>query len=147
MGGNSMSKYDILKLDNQLCFALYACTREITKMYQPYLDKLGLTYTQYITMLVLWENPKISFKDLSSKLFLDSGTLTPLLKKLENMGLLDRKRDPSDERSVIISLTTKGEEMKKAALHIPENILCSTGLSAEEAIALREQIKGILNQF
>lgn len=142
-----MSKYDILKLDNQLCFALYACTREVTKMYQPYLDKLGLTYTQYITMLVLWENPKISFKDLSSKLFLDSGTLTPLLKKLENMGLVDRKRDPSDERSVIISLTTKGEEMKEAALHIPRNILCSTGLSAEEAIALREQIKGILNQL
>lgn len=142
-----MDKYDMLKLDNQLCFALYACSREITKAYQPHLDKLGLTYTQYVTMLVLWETPKISFKELSLRLHLDSGTLTPLLKKLEGNGLVERRRDSSDERSVIISLTAKGEALREEAVKIPANMACSTGLSLEEATALREQLKKLIGQI
>lgn len=136
-----------LKLDNQLCFALYACSREITKLYRPYLDALGLTYTQYITLLVLWENNIINIKELCSRLYLDSGTLTPLLKKLENMKLLERKRDPNDERSVIISLTSEGKALKNKAIEIPSKIFCSSGLSIDEAISLRGQLKTIIERL
>lgn len=134
---------DALKLENQLCFALYACSREIIKIYTPYLKKLGLTYTQYITLLVLWENHIISVKDLGSTLFLDSGTLTPLLKKLENMSLIERERDLSDERKVLVSLTPLGENLREQALDIPENILCETNLSPDEAARLRQELKNL----
>lgn len=142
-----MNKEDILKLDNQLCFAMYTCTREITKIYRPHLDKLGLTYTQYITMLVLWETPEITVKDLGSRLYLDSGTLTPLLKKLENAGLVERKRDPADERNVIVSLTPKGVEMKTSAEEIPGKVFCSSGMTLDEAVALREQLQKVIKQI
>ena len=98
-------KYEALKLDNQLCFALYACSREITKLYKPVLDKLGITYTQYISLLVLWEKDNITVKEIGNKLHLDSGTLTPLLKKLECMELVKRNRDTVDERKVYVKLT------------------------------------------
>ncbi len=142
-----MNKDDLLKLDNQLCFAFYTCSREIIRQYKPYLDKLGITYTQYVTMLVLWESPKISVKGLGDKLYLDSGTLTPLLKRLEASGLITRERDAMDERSVIISLTPKGKDIQKSAYEIPEKIFCSTGLSVDEAISLREQIKKLIRQM
>jgi MarR family transcriptional regulator, organic hydroperoxide resistance regulator len=142
-----MNKADVLKLDNQLCFAMYTCSREITKVYKPYLDELGLTYTQYITMLVVWETPVITVKDLGIRLHLDSGTLTPLLKKLEGLGLVERKRDSSDERSVIISLTHNGSELKKRAEKIPSKVFCGSGLSIEEAVLLREQLKKIIKHI
>ena len=136
--------YEALKLDNQLCFALYACSREITKLYKPVLDTLGITYTQYISLLVLWERDNITIKDLGLKLHLDSGTLTPLLKKLESMGLITRTRDTVDERKVYVTLTHKGIELKNVAVEIPNTILCSTGLTHENAQLLKENITSLL---
>jgi DNA-binding MarR family transcriptional regulator len=135
---------EALKLDNQLCFALYACSREITKLYKPILDKFGITYTQYISLLVLWEKDNITVKELGAKLHLDSGTLTPLLKKLESMNLVKRNRDTIDERNVYVSLTQNGNELKKMAIEIPSKILCSTGLSLETAVILKENIDSLL---
>lgn len=133
-----------LKLDNQLCFALYACSREITKLYKPELDKLGITYTQYISLLVLWEKDNITVKEIGIKLHLDSGTLTPLLKKLECMNLVKRTRDTVDERNVYIKLTPTGVELKKMAIGIPNKILCSIGLSRQSVILLKENINLLL---
>lgn len=135
---------EALKLDNQLCFALYACSREITKLYKPILDELSLTYTQYIALLVLWEKDNITVKEMGKKLHLDSGTLTPLLKKLENMDLVRRIRDTVDERNVYVTLTLKGTELKKMAIEIPSKIFCSTGLSIESAIELKGNITSLL---
>lgn len=135
---------EILKLDNQLCFALYACSREINKLYKPYLDTLGITYTQYVTLLVLWEKDNLTVKELGIKLHLDSGTLTPLLKKLESMDIIVRLRDKEDERNVYVKLTDKGSEMKEKALQIPNKVFCETGLSLEEVISLRESLKHLL---
>lgn len=139
--------YDSLKLDNQLCFALYACSKEITKAYKPLLDKFGITYTQYITLLVLWEQNNLTVKELGKKLHLDSGTLTPLLKKLEKMQFIERVRDTKDERNVYIVLTEKGANIKDIAVEIPKAMLCSTGLSKEEATVLREKLKLLLNNL
>lgn len=139
--------YESLKLDNQLCFALYACAKEVTRIYKPVLDKFGITYTQYITLLVLWEQDNITVKELGKKLHLDSGTLTPLLKKLENMGIVQRIRDTQDERNVYIRLTEKGASMKDEALEIPTKVFCSTGISMEEAVGLREKLKVLLNNL
>ena len=108
-----MKPEDKLKLDNQLCFAVYVASKEIIKQYKPFLDPLGLTYTQYITLLALWEKSDISVKELGQRLFLDSGTLTPLLKKLEAMNLIERVRSSDDERLIIVSLTKKGLDLKK----------------------------------
>lgn len=110
-----MSKYDILKLENQMCFPLYAISREVIKLYKPYLDQLNLTYTQYIAMLVMWEEEKIVFKELGKKLHLDSGTLTPVLKKLESMGLIIKYRSKEDDRVVIVELTETGRKLKDEA--------------------------------
>lgn len=138
---------DLLKLDNQLCFAIYACSREIIKLYRPHLEALGLTYTQYITMLVLWETPSITAKDLGERLYLDSGTLTPLLKKLEGMGLVKRNRGIEDERSLIVSLTPKGERLKEDAEEIPVKMACSMNLSPHEAVFLRETLKALTKKI
>ena len=115
----SEQNYDALKLSRQLCFPLYACSREMIKLYKPWLDELELTYTQYITMLVLWEHKAMTVKALGQELYLDSGTLTPLLKKLEEKGLVTRRRSEQDERNLIVTLTAKGEAMRDDALHIP----------------------------
>lgn len=139
--------YESLKLDNQLCFALYACAKEVTRIYKPLLDKFGITYTQYITLLVLWEHDNITVKELGKKLHLDSGTLTPLLKKLENMNLLKRIRDTHDERNVYIKLTDKGVNMRDEALEIPKKMFCSTGISMEEASNLKDKLKNLLNNL
>ena len=137
----------MLRLDNQLCFAVYACSREIIKLYRPHLKELGLTYTQYITMLVLWERPVISAKDLGSALYLDSGTLTPLLKKLEQLGLVERRRSPEDERSLLVSLTQKGRDMKEAARAIPGKVACGIQMPAHEAVFLRERLKDLIRKI
>lgn len=125
-------KYDCLKLSKQLCFPLYACARETIKLYTPLLDQLGLTYTQYITMMVLWEHHSLTAKELGRFLYLDSGTLTPLLKKLENKGFLTRKRSETDERNLIVTLTAEGNALKDAALHIPATMTESLNLETEE---------------
>lgn len=126
------NKYDCLKLRNQLCFPLYACARESIKLYTPHLDKLGLTYTQYITMMVLWERKSLTAKELGHILYLDSGTLTPLLKKLEAKNLLTRKRSEADERNLIVTITEEGEALKDEALHIPEEMMKCINLEREE---------------
>ena len=121
-----------MKLENQLCFPIYACSREIIKAYNPLLQKLDLTYTQYIVMLVLWEHHTLSVKEVGEKLYLDSGTLTPLLKKLEAKGLLTRERSAADERSVLAGLTAQGEALKQQALAVPEEMACKVELSEAE---------------
>lgn len=130
------NKYEALKLSNQLCFPLYACSRETIKLYKPYLDKLGLTYTQYITMMVLWERKSQTVKELGAALYLDSGTLTPLLKKLEDKGLVNRNRSSVDERNLIVSITEKGEALKDEALYIPGEMSKCVNLDPEESLTL-----------
>ncbi|MDO9492616.1 MarR family winged helix-turn-helix transcriptional regulator [Acetobacterium sp.] len=133
-----------LKLENQLCFPLYASAKEVVKRYKPYLDEIGLTYTQYIAMMVLWEHQTINVKTLGEYLHLDSGTLTPLLKRLEAAGFIKRKRDSKDERNVIIKLTPAGEALKEPASLIPEKIKQCLPISDEEAITLYRLLYKIL---
>ena len=128
----SEKKYDALKLSKQLCFPLYACSREMIKLYKPWLDELGLTYTQYITMMVLWEHHAPPVKALGQELYLDSGTLTPLLKKLEEKGLVTRRRSEQDERNLIVTLTEKGEALREDALHIPAEMTKCVNLPKED---------------
>lgn len=142
-----MNKYDNLKLDNQICFPLYALSREIIKLYKPYLDKFNLTYTQYITMLVMWEEEKIIFKDLGKKLHLDSGTLTPVLKKLESMELIMKYRSKEDDRVVIVELTEKGKNLKDEVLDIPEKIFCVSNMTEEEARQFKFYLDKMLEKF
>ena len=125
--------YEALKLEHQLCFPLYACSREITKRYKPYLDEIGLTYTQYVVMLVLWEREQVTVKELGGRLYLDSGTLTPLLKRLAAEGLIVRTRSAEDERSVIISLSERGDRLREKAKDIPQKIAACLSLSQEDA--------------
>lgn len=138
---------DALKLENQFCFVVYALSREIIKVYRPFLNEIGLTYTQYLVMLVLWEKDGIPLKDLGTSLNLDSGTLTPLLKKLEQSGHILRKRDLKDERNLIIHLTQKGKELIDKAESVPGEIRCKLPLKDEEIASLREQIKDILRSL
>ncbi len=138
--------YEGLKLKNQLCFPLYACSRAVVRLYTPYLKPLGITYTQYITLMVLWEEKEISVGDLGKKLYLDSGTLTPMLKKLECDGIVNRFRSESDERIVIVSLTDKGEALKEEAKDIPAKIGNCLSLDKEDALELYELLYGILNE-
>ena len=132
----SEPKYEALKLEHQICFPLYACSREIIKQYKPFLDKIDLTYTQYITMMVLWERKTITVKALGEALYLDSGTLTPLLKKLEAKGLLTRQRSTEDERNLIITITELGEQLKDQALMIPIGMAKCSTLTPEDACTL-----------
>ena len=111
--------YDCLKLENQLCFPLYACSKEVVRRYKPFLDELDLTYTQYITMMALWDKKEINVKNLGKILFLDSGTLTPVLKKLESKSYIERHRAPDDERNLIIRITQKGMDLRKKATRSP----------------------------
>ncbi len=127
-----MPEYDVLKLKNQLCFPLYACAKEVVRKYKPYLDEIGLTYTQYITMMVLWEKKALTVKELGECLYLDSGTLTPLLKKMEAAGLITRERGQEDERSVTVSITAQGMDLRKKAVDIPSKIGSCLPLSMEE---------------
>lgn len=126
-------KYDALKLENQICFPLYACSREVIKQYKPFLDELDLTYTQYITMMVLWEHKTQTVKELGERLFLDSGTLTPLLKKMEAKGLLRRKRSKEDERNLLVTITEAGEALKRRAVTVPAQMAKCSLLEPKEA--------------
>ncbi len=142
-----MDKYDTLKLENQICFPLYALSREIIKLYKPYLDKFNLTYTQYIAMLVMWEDEKIVFKDLGKKLHLDSGTLTPVLKKLESMELVTKYRTKEDDRIVVVELTEKGRELKEEVISIPQKIFCDSRMTDEEAVQFKYYLDKMLKKF
>jgi len=142
-----MSKEEYLKLDNQLCFVLYASSRAVTKLYRPLLDSLGLTYPQYLVMLVLWEHQVQKVTDIGEKLHLDTGTLTPLLKRLEAAGLVLRERDPDDERKVRVTLTRQGDALKKKALKVPEDLYCRSGMTAEEFYRLKTELTGLLDQL
>ena len=137
-------KYEALKLSKQLCFPLYACSREMIKLYKPFLDELGLTYTQYITMMVLWEHKALTVKALGQELFLDSGTLTPLLKKLEEKGLVTRRRSDLDERNLIVTITEEGEAMKDRALHIPAEMTKCILLPKEDIRELYRMLHQLL---
>lgn len=139
-----MNKYDNIKLDNQLCFSLYAASREIIKLYKPVLDKFNLTYTQYITMLVLWEEEKATVKGIGKRLHLDSGTLTPLLKKLEAMELITRYRDSNDDRVVIAELTEKGRNLKEEIIDVPEKVFCRVNMDVETARELKSKLDELL---
>jgi len=137
-------KYDCLKLDNQICFPLYACSKEIIRRYRPMLDELDLTYTQYIAMMVLWEKGSSSVTDLGDKLYLDSGTLTPVLKSLESKGYVTRERSKEDERSVVISLTDAGRELREKAVTIPSRMGSCIPIRSEEAKQLYDTLYEIL---
>lgn len=140
-------KYDSLKLENQLCFPLYACSKEIVRRYKTYLDKLDLTYTQYIVMMVMWEEKELNVKELGDKLFLDSGTLTPVLKKLEAKGYVTRERSKIDERTLIVTLTDSGKELREMAVDIPIGMRGCLKLSDEEMIQLRTMLGKILSDM
>lgn len=138
-------EFECLKLKNQICFPLYACSKEIIRRYKPLLDRLDLTYTQYITMMVLWEHTRMNVKELGSCLYLDSGTLTPVLKKLENKGYLKRSRSREDERNLIVTITDKGRELRTLALEVPSGMACVVHLSPEEANTLYSLLYKILD--
>ena len=131
---------DWLRLDQQLCFALYSTSLAMTKVYKPILGELGLTYPQYLVMLVLWEQDEASVSELGGRLTLDSGTLTPLLKRLESAGLVRRGRDAEDERRVLVSLTDAGRDLRSAAAGVPERLLCAMQCSVEEIQALTSRL-------
>ena len=138
------SKYEVLKLKNQLCFPLYAASREIIKQYRPYLDDLDLTYTQYIAMMVFWEEKKLSVKELGKKLFLDSGTLTPVLKSLESKGYVIRSRSKENERVLDVQITEKGEALKEQAVSIPQSVAGCVKMDREEAMQLYQLLYKVL---
>jgi len=140
----SDSKYDALKLEKQLCFPLYAASREMIKLYRPHLDGLNLTYTQYIAMMVLWEKGTVSARELGSKLYLDSGTLTPVLKSLENKGFVRRERSAEDERVLLVSTTPEGEALKERALRVPEKMCECVNLEREEIRELYRMLYKLL---
>ncbi|WP_055069977.1 MarR family winged helix-turn-helix transcriptional regulator [Clostridium massiliamazoniense] len=142
-----MDKYDSIKLENQLCFPLYALSREIIKLYKPILDKYNLTYTQYIAMLVMWEKEKITFKDLGKKLHLDSGTLTPVLKKLEAMELIIKYRTKEDDRVVMVEITEKGKALKDDILEVPKEMLCKSVIDMDEVSELKAMLDKFLKRF
>ena len=141
-----MDRYDELKLDYQLCFPLYACVREIIKKYRPYLDNLDLTYTQYIAMMVIWEKRVVSAKDLGEKLYLDSGTLTPVLKSLEGKGIIRRYRLKGDERVLLVELTEAGEKLREEALDIPQQVGRCINLEPAEVVQLYKILYKLLRQ-
>ena len=143
----NFSADELLKLDNQLCFALYVSSKEVIRKYKPFLDPLGLTYTGYITLLALWEQDNITIKDLGKRLYLDSGTLTPLLKKLETLDYITRSRSVSDERNVYVKLTPKGHELKSKAAHIPQKLICSSNIDVNNALQLLPMLQQFMKQL
>ncbi len=136
-----------LRLDNQLCFALYSASLAMTKLYKPLLDELGLTYPQYLALLVLWEQDGPTVSELGERLYLDSGTLTPLLKRMEAAGLLSRLRDATDERRVLIRLTAAGRKLKARAARLPGCVLQATQCEVADAMALTHQIQALRNRL
>ena len=143
---NKNTKHDFLKLKNQLCFPLYATSREVIKLYKNYLDELDLTYTQYIVMSLLWEHEMLTVKELGDSLFLDSGTLTPLLKKLEAKGLVSRIRSTKDERNLNVSITKEGQALREKALKCPMKMEHTCPLTMEESVLLYKLLYKMLGQ-
>lgn len=140
-----MDNFDALKLENQLCFPLYAAAREVIKLYRPHLDTLDLTYTQYITMMVMWAEKKISVRDMGKRLYLDSGTLTPVLKSLESKGYIRRYRSMEDERVLIVELTEEGSRLKTEAVEVPQQVGSCIRLEPEEAMQLYRLLYKVLD--
>jgi len=138
-------KYDVLKLENQLCFPLYAAAKETVKLYRPFLEKMNLTYTQYIAMLVFWEHKKMNVKELGEKLYLDSGTLTPVLKSLEAKGYVRRYRSTEDERVLRVEVTEAGKALREEALSVPAQMACHVVLSPEESLTLYKLLYKLLS--
>ena len=141
------NKFDALKLSNQLCFPLYVCSKEIVKRYKPFLDEIGLTYTQYITMMAMWEHEELSVKELGELLFLDSGTLTPVLKTLEKKGFLSRRRSSEDERILVVTLTKSGADLKEQAVEVPFKMQGCVSMKPEEAAELYRILHSIMDGF
>lgn len=142
-----MNEDEYLKLDNQLCFVLYAASRVLTRLYGPFLTKLNLTYPQYLVMMVLWEHQTLSVGDIGRLLYLDSGTLTPLLKRLEAQGLISRNRLSTDERKVIVMLTEEGSAMKQQAISVPLELFCRSGLTVEEFQDIKLSVTKLLDRM
>jgi MarR family transcriptional regulator, organic hydroperoxide resistance regulator len=143
-------EYEQLKLNNQLCFPVYAASRLITREYQPHLDKLGITYPQYLVLMVLWETDGISVNEIAQKLILNTNTVTPLLKRMELLNLISRNRTNSDERKVMVHLTQKGKTMQQAAATIPENLikgLKTENLSLDELVGLRDKLNVLIHSL
>lgn len=138
---------EYLKLDNQLCFVLYAGSRTITRLYTPLLDNLGITYPQYLVLLVLWEEDGQSVTGIGRRLHLDTGTLTPLLKRMESQGLVTRQRQESDERVVMVHLTGKGRKLKEKAAAVPRELLCRSGLTEKEFRFLRDTMARLIGRM
>ena len=144
--GPAMDKYDVLKLENQLCFPLYAASREVIRLYNPLLSEYGLTYTQYITMMVMWEEKYTTVKDLGKRLFLDSGTLTPVLKELECKGFVTRERSLEDERVLIVKVTDPGMELRDKVIGVPERIASCVSLDPHEAAELYRLLNKVIGR-
>lgn len=140
-------QYDCLKIENQLCFPLYAASKEVIKRYRPFLDKLELTYTQYLAMMIFWEEKSISVKELGARLYLDSGTLTPVLKHLEAKEYITRCRSSSDERVLIAKITEKGERLRDKAVEVPSQMACCIKLDQNEAQTLYTLLYKLLGNF
>lgn len=143
------SRQDInpLSLDNQICFSLYVCSKEIIRLYTPILEPLGITYTMYIVLMALWEKDNVSVKELGKKVFLDSGTLTPLLKKLEAQELIARTREKTDERSLLISLTEKGKKFRNKCITIPSQMACNNLMDMSQAADLLKLLHSIMSNI
>jgi len=136
-----------LRLDNQICFAVYSAAHAFNRVYKPLLDRLGLTYPQYLVMLVLWERDDVPVKDIGERLFLDSGTLTPLLKRLEAAHLVRRTRSSEDERQVLIALTAQGHALKEKARAVPQSILAASDCSVSELVAMKDEIVALRDRL
>lgn len=138
---------DNLKLENQLCFPLYVCSKEIIKSYKPYLEQIDLTYTQYIVMMVMWEEKEITFRDLVKKLYLESNTLTPVLKKLEDKKLIKRKKKTGNDKNILLSITKKGIELKEKAKQVPKKLEKCIAISEDDRNILKESLNRIMQTF
>lgn len=147
MATQNSGEINFLALENQFCFALYSTSLALTKSYKPLLDKIGLTYPQYLVMLTLWQQDHLLVKEIGELLFLDSGTLTPLLKRMELAELIQRQRDSEDERQVRVSLTRQGKLLRNAAKDIPEQILCASGQSALQLHKMRQDLVKLRTQL
>lgn len=143
----SLSDDEKLLLDNQICFPLYSAANAVIRAYRPLLDELDLTYSQYLVMMVLWEQDGVSVKELGARLYLDSGTLTPLLKRLESKGFVERARSESDERVRVLNLTSHGKALKQQALTVPTALSCKINLPLEEMVMLKQLCEKVLERL
>lgn len=141
------SAVDPLRLDNQICFAVYSAAHAFNRVYKPLLDRLGLTYPQYLVMLVLWERDDVAVRDIGERLFLDSGTLTPLLKRLEAAHLVKRTRSSEDERQVLIALTPQGQALKEKARSVPHSILAASDCSVSQLVTMKDEIVALRDRL